>query len=1014
MKYSNTALKELTARYKSILKKCAYLNAVILVGAMMTTPVMAGTGLDGIDTLEYSANSDLYTTTDDTTVGSFSGYDATANDGSSVLFATGKTLTVSDNAVVSDNKAQVGGAIAVSGANPAVLSIGSGVKFTNNSAIYDGGAIANFGSTIIAKNVEFTGNTAQSDILTDMTDDTQPPTGGGAISLGSTSDTTIENSTFNTNTSYYNGGAIATRHTVNTMKQNNSAGTYSVTGSTFKGNKALGTVTTVDEKPVLVGGNGGAIFNSFYNNIAVSDSTFDGNHAQNNGGAIYNYSEADNNGKAGDMVLTNNIFKNNTAGNWAGAVFNGAAMTITGGEFTNNSATFAGALSSGTASTRMNIENVTFTGNSADEIGAVGLFGSEGNLTNVTFTGNSATSTAANSDGAGALFLGAVSKTVLDTVVFDGNTSGTKGGAIATRTADMGNNTNARLDILNSIFKNNKATTNGGAFDNFLYSSKQDDTAVYVSGTTFEANSAANGGAIYNHGETDKGGNTASTIVADSTFTGNTATTAGGAIFNAGGLTLSGTNVFSANTAGGIANDIHNTGSLKISGNLTLDGGITGTGSVAFSETSLTAALKSSASINGDITGLDKVTIAGLVVETGLSDGSHKLTSTGDAEFADITAENALYTFEQGDNWGEIKITKKSSEAITETLTSAGASETAAQTAAAVTEAKPTTAAATAVADAITTAAQTGDTATLNALSEAINPADLAIVSQQSVNTATQIFNVAGTRMAANSMGRSGGSMADFAYGPWIQGLYNKTHNSQGNGYDGYSQGFALGVDVDVSKSVMLGAGYGYTATDIKMSGRKTQVYTDNVFLYGKYQPSKWYVSGVLNYGHSNYKETAALTSNYDVDTYAANAMVGYDTGIFDNYAGVRYTYVNPDSYSNGLTEVEGKNAQIGTAVIGTRISKEFKGDSVSWKPEFRLAATYDFKSDNSTSFVNMVGGSTSYIVEGKRLKRFGVETGVGMTATIAKNTDLTVSYDAGLRDEQVSQTGSAKLKFHF
>ena len=1012
MKYSNTALKELTARYKGILKKCAFLNAVILAGAMMTTPAMAGTGLDGINTLSYNANSDLYTTTDNTTIGGFTGYDASANEEASVLFATGKTLTVSDNATISSNTAQIGGAIAISGSNPAVLKVGSGVKFTNNSAIYDGGAIANFGSTIIADNVEFTGNTAQSDILTDMTNDTQPPTGGGAISLGSTSNTTITNSVFNSNTSYYNGGAIATRHTVGTMKQDNTAGTYSVSGSTFKGNKALGKVGA-DSK--LVGGNGGAIFNSFYNNITVSGSTFDGNHAQNNGGAVYNYSEADGKGGAGDMVLTNNIFKNNTAGNWAGGVFNGAAMTITGGEFTNNSAAFAGALSSGTASTRMNIENVKFSGNTATEIGAVGLFGKEGNLKNVTFTGNKATSAANGADGAGALFLGAVSKTVLDTVTFDGNTSATKGGAIATRTADMGDNTNARLDILNSVFKNNTAATNGGAFDNFLYSSKQNATAVYVSGSTFEANSAANGGAVYNHGEADKGGNTASTIIADSTFIGNTATTAGGAIFNAGGLTLSGTNVFRSNTAAGIANDIHNTGSLSISGKLTLDGGISGTGSIAFSDaTSLTAALKSSASINGTVTGLGEVTVVGLVVETGLTDGSYKLTSTGDAKFADITAENALYSFEQGDEFGEIKIAKKSTEAITENLTSAGANTTAASTAAAVTEAKPTTAAASAVANAIATAAQTGDVATLNTLSQAINPADIAVVAQQSTGTAVQIFNVAGTRMSAQSTGRSGGSMADFAYGPWIQGLYNKTHNTQGNGYNGYSQGFALGMDVDVSKSVMLGAGYGYTATDIKMSGRKTQVYSDNLFLYGKYQPSKWYVSGVLNYGHSNYKETSVLESKYAVDTYAASAMIGYDTGIFDNYAGFRYAYVNPDSYTNGLTEIEGKNSQTGTAVIGTRISKEFKGNSVSLKPEFRLAATYDIKSDNSTSFVNMVGGSTSYIVEGKRLKRFGVETGVGMTATIAKNTDLTVSYDAGLRDEQISQTGSAKLKFHF
>ena len=305
-----------------------------------------------------------------------------------------------------------------------------------------------------------------------------------------------------------------------------------------------------------------------------------------------------------------------------------------------------------------------------------------------------------------------------------------------------------------------------------------------------------------------------------------------------------------------------------------------------------------------------------------------------------------------------------------------------------------------------------GDTATVAALTEAINPVETAVVQQQSVAVANQIFSVAGDRMSG--IGRSGGDI-NITVGPWIQGLYNKTHNTQGNGFDGYSQGFALGLDFDVCKNFMWGFGYGYTATDVKSGARKTQIYSDNIFLYGKYQPSKWYVSGIANYGHSNYKETSlGLISKYNVDSYSAAANVGYQSGLFDNYAGLRYSYITPDSYSNGLTTVDGKNSQVGTAVIGTKISKAYKTDGAVWKPEIRLAATYDIKSDNSSSIVGVVGGATNYMVEGKRLKRFAVEAGAGITTTVARNLDISFNYDANLRSKQTSQSGSVKLKYSF
>ena len=86
MKYSRTALMELTHRYRNVLKKCALINATILMSAVFATPVMA-TPTD-VDTW-----ADLQTAL---TTGS--DVKATANmTPSGVLTVTGKTNTLDLN-----------------------------------------------------------------------------------------------------------------------------------------------------------------------------------------------------------------------------------------------------------------------------------------------------------------------------------------------------------------------------------------------------------------------------------------------------------------------------------------------------------------------------------------------------------------------------------------------------------------------------------------------------------------------------------------------------------------------------------------------------------------------------------------------------------------------------------------------------------------------------------------------------------------------------------------------------
>lgn len=488
------------------------------------------------------------------------------NDNGGVYWVTGgQSLTV-NNAIFEENVANaIGGALGI-GTGGDTLTVKKS-QFLNNHSYGDGGAIGAYKNLSIEGSV-FDGNTAQllGDNFDEVNTNDKTPIGGGAVSLGSVSDatiTSIASTTFKNNTSGTNGGAIGTRMG---SDGDNTKAKLSI-GATFNNNNARQ--------------NGGAIYNTFYANGGVNvKGVFEGNTAGNNGGAIYNDGHTDTAGNDGGVInVTDSTFSKNTAGVWGGAIYSGnsttttendqgkASLTVKNSTFKENKAKYAGALATGTKTKKTDIKDTVFEGNEALEIGAMGLFGENNTLQNVTFTKNKATSDADNSDGAGALFLGAESRTVLNNVTFDSNTSAKKGGAIATRTADMGNNKDARLDILSSTFKNNVAATTGGAFDNYLYSSLQDVTAVYISDTTFENNQAATGGAIYNHGEKDKGGNTASTVVNASTFTGNVATS-GGALYNGegGSITLTGANTFSGNKAESFGGAIFDRGTLTVDG----------------------------------------------------------------------------------------------------------------------------------------------------------------------------------------------------------------------------------------------------------------------------------------------------------------------------------------------------------------------------------------------------------------------------------------------------------------
>lgn len=977
MKYSNTTLRELNAQYRSVLKKCFLLNASLLIGAVLATPAVA-------------AETPFLAEKDQVLSGTYSGY---AND--SIRRAGVATVDYKTTGV----------------------SVADGTVFNGNenNAATAGGALKLLNGVTIGNNVQFVGNHA-----------VDPAWGGGAMYIKlankdvESSDTSVtigSNGLFDGNSGNL-GGAIALEY----------------------GDVTIGERTTFSNNTAA---NGGAIAMwqdagdrpNLQSSLTLNSVVFDANNATEKGGAIV----VDKN--AGDLIVNNGTFTGNTA-KFGGAIFNQGTLTFeNGAQFTENKANGGAGGAIYNYGSINALDNATFSGNTASQGGAINNAklassatpGTITTISNSTFSNNSA-----GSSQGGAIRNQGVIGSIINSV-FDSNTAG-NGGAI-------NNGTWGTIDTISSIegsmFVNNKASGGngqGGAITNA-------GSIGSVKNVTFEGNSADNiGGAFANVAPQTNDKTTKSSVSFENvTFTGNTAGANGGAIYNAerGNVNLNGTNTFSENTAGGVANDIYNLGALNITGGTTTIGsGIDGTGSLNVSsgatldigtakvvQDTITfdagSTLKANLLNTTSYGSLEAKTIAGNRAALSLTFGSAGeyviAKGTGADSFADATVAdtNSLYDIVKTSSDADTLTYTASVKAAEDIANDAGVST---QTASVLsTLANASNDAASQIALNLQNELAAGNKDAVESAATDLAPTNTSTVHSVATTVHTQILSAVNNRLATPTMGRSGGDL-NAKFGPWVQGLYNKSKqdsSSATQGFRGYTQGVAFGLDTLINDVYTVGVGYAYNATDVKSGGRKTDVYGHNFFIYGEYQPNAWFVNGTVNYSTSDYKEQRAVTgvgiaSKYDVDTWGGQVMTGYDmaSGLTPK-AGLRYLHIKQDSYTDTLGQnVKTDNTDLLTAVAGVNYAYDFVEKDYTLTPEVRLAATYDIVSDNADATVVM--GTGSYTTSGKRLPRFGVEAGVGVTMNMFDALDVSLNYDAGIRRDYTSHTGTVKFKYNF
>ena len=226
------------------------------------------------------------------------------------------------------------------------------------------------------------------------------------------------------------------------------------------------------------------------------------------------------------------------------SVLSGGKATFEGGAFENNRSAATGGAVSVASGGEVTFNGTAFTGNQATSNGgAVSVTGTG----KATFSGTIAFSKNTATGNGGAVHLEGAAAEFPSSVSFENNTAA-NGGAVALSDA-----VNSKATFNGNTLSPNTATANGGS----LYI-PGNATVVFNASQSFTGNKAANGGAVW--------ANTLPSSSQTVTFTSNTASSAGGAVYVGGAGTLSDAFKFTTNSA-------PKGGAVYAGANLTVSGG---------------------------------------------------------------------------------------------------------------------------------------------------------------------------------------------------------------------------------------------------------------------------------------------------------------------------------------------------------------------------------------------------------------------------------------------------------
>ena len=171
---------------------------------------------------------------------------------------------------------------------------------------------------------------------------------------------------------------------------------------------------------------------------------------------------------------------------------------------------------------------------------------------------------------------------------------------------------------------------------------------------------------------------------------------------------------------------------------------------------------------------------------------------------------------------------------------------------------------------------------------------------------------------------------------------------------------------------------------------------------------------------------SAKANGSTDSDQFMIGLNAGMPTQInpgvyFTPTVGLNITQVvNQDYTETGAgvlnLRINPEDITIAKVHLGGRLHTSVKNSEGTFTPEVRAKLLYDMAGDDGSSSNTFTGGGAAFSVKGLDVVEFSSSVGVGMAYTPAFDTgmNLSVNYDAELKDTFTGHAANFTLKYAF
>lgn len=295
-------------------------------------------------------------------------------------------------------------------------------------------------------------------------------------------------------------------------------------------------------------------------------------------------------------------------------------------------------------------------------------------------------------------------------------------------------------------------------------------------------------------------------------------------------------------------------------------------------------------------------------------------------------------------------------------------------------------------------------------------------------------------RMRGSETGVSTGSEVQKGFEAWAQGFgeYVKQEpRGTSNGYRATIWGTAMGGDIPAFNDrlrIGLSGGYAQSGVNSKDNSGRTDIDSYQGTLYGGYidKDRPYYINGAFSFAYNKYESlrhiavgTLARTANsgYDGRQYSVLLDGGYTfrTGKFNitPVASLQYTRLHLEGYTETNAgalnlSVKSENYDMLQSGLGVKLERPFETKGGAMIPEVHFRWLYDFIGDKQETTSNFSGGGGSFATQGFDPAQHSFNAGTKLTLAAKGNWSLETNYDFEYKEDFISHTGWANIRYRF